>query len=189
MVVLEAATAAAQMGWMNKDKFQKIFKETYSKAFPDFDLEQVFWRIVYAEGIYLGMNAIYRVSDVWNDFGANFAAILSGKPREVIDYYVDIPDDVLDEVIVYCEAKTSNVNDRGDCILARITELGYEIEDYDPVKHGDKKLNLGADVLENLLKKFFVDYMPYVVMGIPALFLLLELKNWKTRKRAKGLLK
>ena len=42
MVVLEAATVAAQMGWMSKDRFQKIFQETWNKAFPDFDLEQVF---------------------------------------------------------------------------------------------------------------------------------------------------
>jgi len=65
MPVLEAATVAAGLGWIQKQEFQKVFRRTWSKAFPDFDIEKVFWQIVYAEGIFCAISLLWRIGGVF----------------------------------------------------------------------------------------------------------------------------
>ena len=43
--------------------------------------------------------------------------------------------------------------------------------------------------VDPMIEKIFVDWFFYGCMAVPALFILLEFKNYKQRKRAKGMLK
>ena len=174
MVVLEAATVAAQMGWMNKDKFQKIFRETYNKAFPDFDLEKVFWQAIYGDGIFLLASLVWRSSQVWQ----GFVHIMSGEAKE----------DVVAPTLEGVFPNTKWVCPEGYMLVKQYPSGALCVKEGSPTADAAGMYKIGGlmDIMDEVLVG---KYFSYVLMSIPALFLLLELKNWKTRKRAKGLLK
>jgi len=174
MSVLAAASVGAQLGMVSADKFKEVFRETYNKAFPDFDIEKVFWQTMYVEGLYLVINAIYRISDVWTGFTA-----------KLVDWHGEVilnPDDpVPEELMIQIEAecteetgKSEGDNEWGACVIRKVKEAGYTVNE--------------NTMIEDLLEKVFVDYAPLVIMGIPLVFVLLEAKNMKQRKKAKKLI-
>ena len=176
--LLPVASFAADKGWIEAEKFKEIFREQYKKAFPDFDLEKVFWQILYTEGIYLSINVIYRISDVWTGLTANLPYLFGGSSSVILNPDDPVPEDLMIEIEAACTEETGQSEGNkewGACVLRKVQEEGYTVS--------------GNTMLEDLLKKVFVDYAPLVIMGIPLLFTLLEANNAKKKRRAKRLLK
>ena len=175
MSVLAAASVGAQLGMVSADKFKEVFRETYNKAFPDFDIEKVFWQTMYVEGLYLVINVIYRISDVWIGLTANLPYLFGGKPPIIVN--TDMPEDQFKQIMEECTEETGYGEGNtvwGACVIRKMEEAGYPV---DP-----------PTMIEDLLQKVFVDYAPLVIMGIPLVFVLLEAKNMKNRKKAKKLI-
>ena len=191
MVVLEAATVAAQMGWMNKDKFQKIFRETYSKAFPDFDLEQVFWQTIYAEGLFVVASLVWRASEAYRTFIGLWegdVAIIGTEVYDTTKGEVTMP--LISGTFpydFYCPEGFKLVRGPSSAACV-ITAAGREagLAEGEELEKGKPFEAMIAGFLDEVLVG---KYFGYALMAIPALFFLLELKNWKKRKRARGMLK
>jgi len=185
MPVLEAAATAAQLGWIGQKEFQKVFRRTWAKAFPDFDLEKVFWQAVYAEGIFVVASLVWRVGGVWRAFMSLFQP--PEYHYETTEVSGEVPQEILDEAWEHCETIWGLAGSPAaikPCIEERLAQQGYEAVDVKKVSGtGDQP---GVDVLMDIMDDVFVgQYFPFVLMGIPVLFLLLEYKNYRRRKKAK----
>lgn len=188
MPVLEAAILAAQQGWIQKEQFQKVFRETWSKAFPDFDLENVFWRIVYTEALFVVSSLVWRASEAYRTFMGLWegeVAIIGGTTYSVEAGEVIAP--LVSDVFpfdFYCPDGYELKRGPSAAVCA-LMEGGQVQTDEGPVPSVAKPME--AMIMGFLDDILVGKYFGYVLMGIPALFLLLELKNYKQRKKAKKL--
>jgi hypothetical protein len=61
LLALETIRKGIETGALTLEQAKRLFRETWGKAFGDFDMEKVLWRTVYSEGfIFLGY-ALYKM--------------------------------------------------------------------------------------------------------------------------------
>jgi len=115
---------------------------------------------------------------VWRAF-AEFAGIVK-PPKEV-------PQEVLDEAWNSCAKPFQLMTERRKCVDRKLIEQGYP-QWFNTIEEPEteEEAPVATIELEDLLDDILVgQYFGFILMGIPALFMFLEYKNYRQRKRAK----
>lgn len=165
-VVGEAAVIAVKQAGV-------VAKMGAKKAFGEFDIEKVFWQIVYGEGIFVASYAVWEIYK-WID---GLQEVLSGDLTGIIPHSCKSALGIGWKLVYTCTACASpnNVfNTREECEAHLVEAPEGEAE----------KPNTLEDAAWMLCTNLFNKYGGVVMLGIPVLCVLMEYRNLKRRKKA-----
>lgn len=176
---IAALEKGLEIGAVGFKKAKEIFRETWREAFGEFDVEKVFWRTIYAEGIFWTLSLLWQYAILPLK---GISEVLSGERyRE----YRAIVDCILEEAADLPFAERLGINQ----ILVQRIPIGEKLAMLQEAGYGD--LVAACTVapeegdpdptfeLENLANVILVDYRDYITLGIPLLFLFLEYRRVK----------
>jgi len=151
MIPARKGAQMLQEGWL------KAWKEANGKDEQQFNLERVFWRIVFAVGLFMILKAI------WHIYRGGIAIVEFGK----IAVGVEPPKNLQDVIIQTIFAPGWGL----PTLIHLISNQGFPGTSKEDEKNVLEKIQ--ADPL-SILDKVFIDYWVVIVMGIILVVLFLE---------------
>ena len=180
----------------------ELLKGSLKKSFPDFDLEKVFFRTVFSEGIFLTMSLLWKFGEAWRSF-VDFEEERkdSDKVEQEWEFATQAAGlNFWDKINLYNAGRDAVENEIGKQFIMTKTSIWIAAlnilydngwsgkaterpENSVTFKYSDKDAeNQILDLLEEI---FSGQFSGYIMLGIPVLFVLLEARNYQKSRKAK----